>query len=342
MSRRRCLAMLVFLVVAPRPAGAEDALWIAKAQTIALQTTAYGDVGPRAVLRLRAGVAGMLQNVTVQPGDDVAAGAVLGQLAGPPVAALLGARQAALAAAEATFTAAQQELAIERQKKAARLSTRGAVDRAAAAVTNAQADRDKARAELSAAQDMATVQAPQAGRVLTLDAAAGERIEPGQTILTLLPAEDLWLRAAFYGADASRIRAGMPGQFIPADGGAAIPVKVRAVVGALNHDGGRTVNFVSADAAPSWLDGEAGTVTVDAGTVTGVAVPTRALILDQAHWWVIVRTAKGDEPQMVTPGPRSGALTLIESGLAPGTAVLVANAYLEFHRGIGARYQPPD
>ncbi len=177
---------------------------------------------------------------------------------------------------------------------------------------------------------------------LKLGAAVGERVQPGETILTLLPTQALWLRAAFYGIDANRIRVGMSGAFAPAGGGATIPVKVRAIVGAFRPDGGRTVNLVAADPAPGWLDGEAGTVTIDVGTVTGVAVPTRALILDQAQWWIVVHTTKGDEPRRVTPGPRSGAQTLIEHGLAPGTAVVVANAYLEFHRGISAHYQPPD
>lgn len=355
MPRRRCLAMLtglgaslrysgallVALTAIARPAVAADALWIAKTQTIALHVTAYATVEPRSVLRLRAGVAGILQDVTVQPGDEVAAGTVLGRLAGPPVDALLGARQAELSAAEATLKGAQQELAIERQKLNARLSTRGAADRAAAALSNAQASRDRARAELSAAQDMATMRAPQAGRVLTVNAATGEHVAPGETMLTLLPADNLWLRATVYGSDTNAIRAGMSGQFVPASG-AVIPVTVRTVVGALNRDGGQIVNLTATGATPDWLDGEAGTVTVDGGTVTGVAVPTRALILDQAKWWVLVHTAKGDVPQQVTPGPSRGALTLIESGLAPGTAVVIANAYLEFHRGISEHYQPPD
>ncbi|HKR20649.1 MAG TPA: efflux RND transporter periplasmic adaptor subunit [Stellaceae bacterium] len=330
------------LSFAARPAVAEDVFWVAKTQTVTTQITTYATVTPHATLEVRAGVAGVLHDLTVQPGDDVAKGAVLGHLAGPAVDALLAERQSALAGAEATLKAAQQTLAAEREKRAEQLSTRSAVDQAAAAAANALANRDSARVALSAAQDMTNVHAPQSGRVLTLAAAAGERVEPGQTILTLLPAEDLWLRASFYGVDADRVRAGMPGQFVPASGGAPVAVTVRAVVGALRPDGGRTVNLVATAATPAWLDGESGTVTVDVGTVTGVAVPTRALILDQAHWWVVVHTATGDKPQEVTPGPKSGELTLIEGGLAPGTAVVVANAYLEFHRGISERYQPPD
>ncbi len=342
MPRRRCLAILALLLAAAPPANAADALWIAKAQTMPRQVVAYATVEPQSILRLRAGVAGIVESLAVQPGDTVAANAVLGRLAGPAIDALLAARRAALDGAAATLKNAQQELTIERQKFASHLATRGAVARAVAALSNAQANRDSAQAAFTAAEDMATIRAPQASRVLTVDAFSGERVAAGETVLTLLPANELWLRATVYGADANAVGADMTGQFVPAGGGAAIPVKVRAVVGALRPDGGRTVNFVAADPAVVWLDGETGTVTLDAGTLSGVAVPTRALILDRAKWWVVVHTAKGDVPQAVTPGPGRGGLTLITQGLAPGSAVVVENPYLEFHRGISEHYQPPD
>lgn len=343
-SRRRVsLSVLAaMLVFGSRTAAAGDALWIAKAESVTTQITAYAVVEPRVVVPVRAGTSGVLRDLTVQPGDTVAAGAVLGRLAGPAADAALTVRQNTVTSAEAALNAAQQALAIERQKQASRLSTRGAVDKAAAAVSDAQARRDTARAELIAAQDMVAVRAPQAGQILTIEAAAGERLTPGDTILTLLPNGSLWLSASLHGADADAVRPGMTGRFIPADGGAAIPVKVRAVPGTLRHDGGRVVDLVADDTAANWIDGEFGTVTVDTGTVTGVAVPNAALVLDQAHWWVLVRTDKGDKPQEITPGPSRNGMTIIASGLAPGTAVVVANAYLEFHHGIGQSYQPPD
>ena len=340
---RSCAYCIVAVfALAARPGYAADGLWIAKTQTVARQVIAYGTVEPRAVLRVRAGVAGTLRDFSVLPGDVVTAGASLGHLAGAPVDALLASRQSALAGAEAQLKAAQQALAIARQNLTARLNTRDVVDRAEAAVKQAQAARNGTQANLKAAQSMVLVRAPRAGRVLTLGATAGERVQPGETILTLLPNHALWLRAVYYGNAANRVRVGMSGVFAPAGGDVTIPVKVRAIVGALRADGGRTVSLVATSSEPGWLDGEAGTVTIDAGKVTGVAVPTSALILDQANWWIVVHTAKGDEPQRVAPGPRWGALTLIEHGLTPGTAVVVANAYLEFHRGISAHYQPPD
>ena len=73
-----------------------------------------------------------------------------------------------------------------------------------------------------------------------------------------------------------------------------------------------------------------------------MAVPTRALILDRARWWVLVRTPQGDRQQQVVPGPTSGWTTCIARGLSPGDQVVVENAYLEFHRRIAQRYTPPE
>lgn len=342
MPRQIWLVLLVAYAAAVPAANAADALWTAKAETMSRQIVGFATVEPRSVLRLRAGVDGIVANLKVQPGDTVAAGEALGQLTGPSIASLLAARRAAVAGAEATLKSAQQALATEQQKFAGRLTTRAAVARATATQGNAQAERDSAHAALDAANDMASIHAPQAGRVLTVDAFSGERISAGATVLTLLPANDFWLRATAYGTDANLVVPGMTGQFAPSGGDPVIPVKVRAVVGALDRDGGQTVNLEPVAATATWLDGETGTVTIDAGTLSGVVVPNGALVLDQAKWWVLVHTAKGDVPQAVTPGPSRGGLTLITQGLAPGSAVVVDNAYLEFHRGISERYQPPD
>lgn len=342
MPRRYYLAVLALLAAAAPVARAADALWTATAQTMPRQIIAYATVVPRSLLRLRAGIDGTVANLKVQPGDTVTAGEALGQLAGPSISALLAARQAAANATDATVKAAQQQLASERQKFAARLTTRDAVARAAAALSNAQANRDSAHAALDAADDMASIRTLQAGRVLSVEAFSGERVSAGATVLTLLPANDLWLRATVYGPDANVVALGMTGRFAPAGGGPTAPVTMRAVVGALGRDGGQTVYLEPAATTPTWLDGETGTVSLDAGMLSGVVVPTRALILDRAKWWVLVHTAKGNAPQEVTPGPSRGALTLITQGLAPGSAVVIENPYLDFHRSISEHYQPPN
>ena len=76
--------------------------------------------------------------------------------------------------------------------------------------------------------------------------------------------------------------------------------------------------------------------------VPGGAVPSGALILDKGRWWAVVHTPQGDHPVQVTPGPAHGDNTVIEAGLQPGDDVIVVDAYLLYHRGIAALFQPPD
>ncbi len=269
----------------------------------------------------------------VLPGERVEAGQVLAVLGGPQAAALLAQRRGALRAASA-------QLQADRHKLAVRLATRQAVavDRAA---------YDHARGQLRVALQTLTLRAPADGEVLAVDAADGEQVAAGQLILTLQTGRP-WLEATYYGADAFAIRPGMRGDFQSLSG-ATIPVKVSTVSRALGSDGGEQVWLSPRDshgrgtAEPaSWRTGEWGSVTLNGAVRSRVAVPSRALILDRAQWWVVVRTPHGDRRQRVVPGPARGWMTVIEQGLQPGEHVVVQNAYLEFFHGIARRYTPMD
>lgn len=154
--------------------------------------------------------------------------------------------------------------------------------------------------------------------------------------------ELLWLKASFYGRDIDVLRAGLTGSFSPEGGGAPVAVRVCSVFDLLEPDGGRAAALVAVSPAPAWLSGQLGTVTLAGPLKTLVAVPTRALVLDRGRWWVLVRTAAGNVPRAVVPGPSRGWQTFIEKGLSAGEEVVAADAYLEFHRDIAGSYQPPD
>ncbi|MGH8295609.1 MAG: efflux RND transporter periplasmic adaptor subunit, partial [Steroidobacteraceae bacterium] len=300
--------------------------------TRALQ--AYGQVQPLALTQVRAVEAGVVRRL-VLPGEPVTAGQVLAALSGPQAQSLLTQRRGALRAASI-------QLAADRRKLAGHLATRQmiAADEAAYAA---------ARSRLQVAVQTLTLRAPADGQVLAVQAADGEQVAAGQSLLTLQTGRP-WLDATYYGADALAIHPGMMGRFQPASG-AAIPVRVRTVAQALGPDGGEQVGLLpvsrhgkdsAAALAQSWRSGQWGTVTLFEETRPMVAVPTRALILDQARWWVLVRTPRGDRRRQVVPGPTSGWMTYLSRGLKPGEQVVVQNAYLEFHRGISQRYSPPD
>lgn len=211
-----------------------------------------------------------------------------------------------------------------------------------------EAAYETARGQVQVALQTLTLRAPADGQVIGVGAANGSTVAAGQRILTLQTSQP-WLQATYYGADALAIHPGMTGQFQPGFGG-AIPVRVKTVSQALGADGGEQVGLFpvlpphhdAAALAVSWRSGQWGTVTLLGSSRPTIAVPTRAVILDRARWWVLLRTPQGDRPQQVVPGPTSGWTTYISQGLSPGEQVVVENAYLEFHRGIAQRYTAPE
>ncbi|MGA7537833.1 MAG: HlyD family efflux transporter periplasmic adaptor subunit [Steroidobacteraceae bacterium] len=303
-----------------------------RAQLVAQTFRAYGQVQSVAVTQVRAVEPGTIERL-VLPGELVRSGQVLAALGGAQAQSLLAERRGA-------SYAASIQLAADRRKLTGHLVTR---QRVAAD----QATYEAARGRLQVALQTLTLRAPADGQVLTVDAAGGEQVAAGQLILTLQTGRP-WLDATFYGADALAIHPDMSGQFQPIAGG-AIPVRVRTVSPALGPDGGEQVGLLAVvppegpgARAERWRSGEWGAVRLVGATRPMLAVPTRALILDRAHWWVLVRTARGDRRREVVPGPTAGWMTFISQGLAPGERVVVENAYLEFHRGISRHYTPPD
>lgn len=318
---------------AAAPGPSEAATLTVQSRPVTEDLTAYGQVQPVAVTQVRAVQAGVVSRL-VLPGEPVTSGQVLAVLGGPQAQSLLDERRG-------TLRAATIQLAADRHELTAQLVTRQtlAADEAA---------YESARGQLRVALQALTLRAPAAGQVLTVHAADGEQVATGQLILTLQTSQP-WLEATYYGADALAIHPGMSGRFEPTSG-ASIPVRVRTVAQALGPDGGEQVGLLplsrhadhSAAALPeAWRSGQWGTVTLTGAARPMVAVPTRALILDRAHWWVLVRTPRGVRRREVVPGPTSGWMTIISQGLRPGEQVVIENAYLEFHRSTAQRYTPP-
>ncbi len=356
------------LLLAAGSAPAGGGVAIVRAERVTDRLEAYAEGEPIAVLPVRAALAGVVAGRGILPGDRMRAGQPFATLGGPDAgagratrpgarrrggppaatrggpdaAAALAEDEAAVQAARTGLAGALESLAIERRQAAAHLGTRQRVIQSESGAAQARAGLDSARARLQALKGLLTLAAPADGTVLAVNAADGERVAAGGAVFTLEPAGKLWLRASFYGADAAAIRAGMTGAFAPAGGGKTVPVKVGTIFGALSPDGGESAGLFSTAPSPDWLGGESGRVTLNGRTRSLISVPTRALILDRGRWWVLVRSAQGDRPRAVVPGPTRGWRTFIVRGLQPGTPVVVENAYLEFHQGIAKTYQPPD
>lgn len=315
---------------------------VAHAHPFAPRLIAFGQVEPVTLLRIAAAEAGTLDGLSVRPGAQVQAGETLAHLSGPAIAALLAQGQADLRSAQAQRNAAVNLLAIEQQQLRTHMVTRQVIQQAESAAAQSLSSLKNAESKLGAVRQMMTLTAPTSGTVLTLSSADGTLMGAGQIVLTLQPAGGLWLRAMVYGAGLAAIRIGMRGTFIPAGGSPAIPVHVVAIPGVISPGGGESIALEASGPPSAWLSGEAGAVVLHLASRPMFEVPTRALIVSQGKWWVLVHTAHGDQPRPVIPGPSEGWNTWIKSGLASGDKVVVNNAYLLFHAGIASQFQLPD
>lgn len=314
----------------------------AQLHPIAPHLVAYGQVEPIHLVPVNAAETGVVKGLRVVPGAHIRAGQTLATLSGPAMHMLLMQSQADVRSARSALSAAKKAVAIERRQLPSHLTTRQAVHQAESAEAQAQTTLDNAQSKLASARQMMTLTAPTSGLVLAVNSANGQLVSPGQPVVTLQPASGLWLRATYYGRALTSIRIGMMGRFTPSDGSAPVAVRVCSISGMVAAGGGESISLCPSRSGTSWLSGESGTVTLDLPRRNLVSVPTRALILSQGKWWVMIHTGKGDRPRQVVPGPTEGWNTFIRSGLAPGVQVIVNNAYLLFHASIDEQFQIPD
>ncbi|OYV29264.1 MAG: hypothetical protein B7Z81_15230 [Acidocella sp. 20-61-6] len=266
---------------------------------------------------------GVLISLTVAPGESVQPGQTIARLGGPEIAAALVDAQGASHAANAT-------LAAELSKFTDHLSTQAAVAQASA---NAQA----AKARLAALQAATLLQSPVAGQIQSLAAGPGAALLPGQAVAVVQPDSGAWVSAVLYDPQAATLVPGTAARFIPADGQPAESVTLRGVLNR-QADGG----FVLAFSGSALQQNEAGTLSLTLPPRKVLLVPSEALVLDDGRWWVMLHGSKGDHAVQVVPGEAQGAQTPILSGLTAGDQVIVQDAALLYHRGIAALYQPPN
>lgn len=345
LQRALCLLTVAALAAAASPArSAGDDLdtVVVHTRRIAAEVRAYAQVEPVAVLPARAQLSGVVAELDVRPGDHVSAGEVLARLQGPDVQAALAKHKAAVRAAKAEIEADRGVLQVHRQRREERLGTRLQIYQAKGRLAGARASLQDAESALAAAQAATRIVSPVEATVLSVKAADGERVEAGEALAVLQGENSLWLRATLYGEDADAVRAGMQGEFRPSGGEPTIGVRVRDVMGRVHADGGRTIGLIATHSNSEWHNGEAGTVTLKGPARAMVTVPSRALVLDKGQWWVLVSNDGHLRKQRVVTGVRRGNWTAISKGLHEGERVVVRNAYLRFHRGVSARYQPPD
>jgi HlyD family secretion protein len=195
-------------------------------------------------------ITGRVLRVEVEPGDEVAAGAVLARMS-RAAAGFLDTRsdlqaRAGVTAAEAQLRSADAELALaEREHKrntelvAANLVSKAAADQSEASLDAARAARDAARAEVQRARSalldpsrtergVVNVTSPSPGRVLRVPQESEAVIQTGTPIVEVGDPRHVEVIAEFLSQDAVKMRHGAPAQ-IENWGGPPLPAVVDRV-----------------------------------------------------------------------------------------------------------------
>ncbi len=195
-------------------------------------------------------ITGRVLRVEVEPGDQVAAGAVVARMSGA-AAGFLDTRsdlqaRAGVTAAQAQLRSAEAEAALaEREHKrnadlvAANLISKAAADQSEARLNAARAARDAARAEVERARSalldpsrtergVVNVKSPSAGRVLRVPQESEAVIVSGTPIVEVGDPEHVEVIAEFLSQDAVRMKPGSPAQ-VENWGGPPLPAVVDRV-----------------------------------------------------------------------------------------------------------------
>jgi biotin carboxyl carrier protein len=319
------------------PANADPVTQPARAVSFRPEIRAWAQVESVAPLELRMPVAARVVGVDAVPGQVVAAGTPLVRLAGPQLTGQRDSARARVDAARSELAASERSAASVARNFPA-LADRRALEIAQASVAAAKGRLVEAEAARRALAQQARIASPVAAVVSTVNAAPGTDLPAGAALLTLQPQGRLWLRAELFGP---RPAAGGEARFVPAEG-PAIPVRLAGELPARAANGARVMNFASVGTQAQWQAGDAGEVVITGETQHAVAVPAAALILDAGHWYVLADAQGKLTARPVTPGPARGADVLVQGGIEPGTAVVVRQAYLLYHRDFATRYTPPD
>ncbi len=251
-----------------------------------------GTVAARSTYRIGPTVSGRLQKLTVEVGDSVQAGQVLGEMDPVDLDERLRAQEAAMRRAQAGLQevqARQQHAEAQARRYRELLAVRSTSEEIAATRQNdlqvahaaleaARAEAERLRAEhaaLRAQRAHLRLVAPAAGRVTARLVEPGSTVVSGQTVVELVDPSSLWVHVRFDQGSASGLAAGQLARVVlRSGGGTALPGRVLRIEPLADAVTEETLAKVVFEQLPTPLPplGELAEVTV--GLPEVVAAPT--------------------------------------------------------------------
>ncbi|MDB5461416.1 MAG: efflux transporter periplasmic adaptor subunit [Caulobacteraceae bacterium] len=305
----------------------------AKRGTLPVTVDAYGAVGPAANALRSISLQQLAQvvNVAVTPGVAVRKGQpLLLYSSAPESRAAFGQAQTAVALAKAVQAHAADNFSRQ-------LATRDDVSRADAALQSAQ-DALAALQRQGASEPGGVLAAPFDGVVVTMSAAAGDRVQPGAVLMSIAPANGLVVTAGVEPDVARRVHIGDAAQVQSITGGPTLPSRVLRVDSALNARS-RLVDIDVAAPGVLPMPGSAFRVTLSVGDVQGWTVPHAAVLNDEKGDYLFqLAKAKAVRVPVQVRSP-SSVLDVVDGPLDASRPVIVDGAF-QLTDGMAARTQP--
>jgi cobalt-zinc-cadmium efflux system membrane fusion protein len=311
------------IAVAPATSGELDAAVLASA-------TVEATPDAEAVLTARA--PGTVSRIMVRIGDPVRAGQTLALVESRDASQIAADR----ASASARATLAAKQLARERTLLAQGVSPRADFETAQASLAVAQADARRASAAASAARvsndgRSVAVVSPVSGRVTSEAANLGQFVAAETELFRVADPRRLQITAAVPPADAPRVRPGDRVELTTTDG-RTIEGRVRSATGVVDPQSRTATVVITPSAGGSTLaPGQLvqARILASGGVAKGgVMVPQAAVQTLGDRTVVFVRTPQGFKAQTIRVGSRSGGMVAVADGLAAGTPIATANAFL--------------
>ena len=317
---------------APTTVSAENIV-VVSLQPISSGPAISGALAAEREATVRAQISGPILSTAAEQGSRVAAGAVLARIDDRTIRdQFLGARSGVTTAQTAADIAARE---LSRNEKLAEAGAIAERDLEAARRNNvaAQSQLDDAKARLSLAQrqiDDAQVRAPFAGVVSVRSVAAGDVVQPGAAMFTIIDPRSMRLEASVPAAQLSEVRVGVPVSFtVSGYPGKTFSGKVTRISPSADPATGQVrimasiPNEKSALVAGLFAEGRAQSESRNAPVV-----PANAVDLRDVRPWVLRLKGGRSEKVEVELGLRDEATEQYEvlAGVAAGDTLLIGAA----------------
>ena len=305
---------------------------VARRENIAATVIVSGTLNPYRIVEVRAQVPGVLSSLSVDRGSAVRAGQPLARIEAEGIRGQAAGARAMVAAAQAQVALARRQLESAKKLYDAGAMSEIEYQQATAAYESADAQLAAARAQAATAGESAsraTVVAPISGVVSARSASAGEAVNPGQALLTIVDSRILELAGQVPVNQAAQIRPGMPVEFtLDAFPGRTLAGKVARVEPTADPNTRNIGVYVQVANTDRTLVGglyATGRIQVG-GTAEATVVPTAAIRSDagQSYVWVIENGRVARRAVVLGERDPAGGVVQVLEGLSGGEQVIAA------------------